>query len=226
MSLCFRFSHRISANSGTRMSELINNELCLSNFLEQTAEATDWYLLGAFMNLPSKDLSLIEKQFSSSGPSRCKAELFNVWMKRTPNASWELIAAALEKSGETALAEKVRTQSCRSLSSITSHHITCAVSTIKVEKSLVVSFSTLEREFAVVVKNLEMSLECKPVLLLELKRFLNTRLDFDGELSQVTNIDDLLQKIKPHFCLFNTVILKDIVEEFVGEAIETTAQEI
>ena len=202
------------------MSELINNELCLSNFLEQTAEATDWYLLGAFMNLPSKDLSLIEKQFSSSGPSRCKAELFNVWMKRTPNASWELIAAALEKSGETALAEKVRTQSCRSLSSITSHHITCAVSTIKVEKSLVVSFSTLEREFAVVVKNLEMSLECKPVLLLELKRFLNTRLDFDGELSQVTNIDDLLQKIKPHFCLFNTVILKDIVEEFVGEPLK------
>ena len=39
---------------------------------------------------------------------RCKAELFNVWMKRTPNASWEPIAAALEKLGETVLAEKIR----------------------------------------------------------------------------------------------------------------------
>ena len=83
-----------------------------------------------------------------------------------------------------------------------------------------VSFSTLEREFAVIVKNLETSLERKPVSLKELKRFLNTRLDLDKELSQVDSIDDLIQQIKPHFCLFNTVILKDIVEEFVGRPLK------
>ena len=210
---------------------LPSTELCLSNFLEQTAEATDWYLLGVFMNLPPKDLSLIEKQFSSGGPTRCKAELFNVWIKRTPNASWELIAAALGKLGETVLAGKVRTR-CTALfespapsSSVAAYctsqiNTSSASSTVRVEKSLVVFFSTLEREFAVVVKNLEMSLERKQVSLRELKRFLNTRLDLDGELSQVASIDDLLQQIKPHFCLFNTVILNDIVEEFVGEPLK------
>ena len=196
-------------------------ELCLSNFLEHTAEATDWYLLGAFMKLPPKDLSLIEKQFSSGGPTRCKAELFNVWMKRTPNASWELIAAALEKSGETVLAENVR-----KLAHV-SHTNVPSSSTVRVviEKSLVVSFSRLEREFAVVVKNLKMSLERKQLLLKELERFVDIRLDLDMELSQISSIDDLFKLIKPHFCLFNTVILKDLVEEFVGEPLKQQLEE-
>ena len=91
---------------------------------------------------------------------------------------------------------------------------------LEIEKSLVVFFSTLEREFAVVVTNLKMSLEGKQVSLKELGRFLDTRLDLDGELSQVASIDELFKQIKPHFCLFNTVILKDIVEKFVGESLK------
>ena len=197
-----------------------STELCLSNFLEQTAEATDWYLLGAFMKLPPKDLTLIEKQFSSDGPTRCKAELFNVWMKRTPNASWELIAAALEKSGETALAENIR-KSCV-LSTLASQPSASAASTVSVvlDKGLVVSFSTLEREFAVIVKNLEVLLKRKKISLMELGRFLDIRLDLDGELAKINDIDNLLQQIRPHFCLFDTVILKDIVEEFVGKPLK------
>ena len=213
--------------SNAKMSELF--ELSLSNFLEQTAEATDWYLLGVFMKIPPKDLSLIEKQYSSGGSARCKAELFNVWMKRTPNASWELIAAALEKLGETVLVEKIRKRCTSSIlasqSQITDQIISTpssASSTVRVvlDKSLVVLFSTLEREFAVVVKNLEVLLKKKKVPLMELERFLDIRLDLDGELSPVTSIDDLLKKIRPHFCLFNTVILKDIVEEFVGKPLK------
>ena len=93
-----------------RMSSLpvSSFELCLLNFLEETAQVSDWYMLGLYMGVPREDLSHIEKQFSGHGSARCRAELFNVWMKRTPNASWELIAAALEKLGETVLAEKVR----------------------------------------------------------------------------------------------------------------------
>ena len=79
-------------------------ELCLLSFLEETAEVTDWYMLGLYMGVPQKDLAHIEKQTSSQGSARCRAELFGVWMKRTPNASWELIAAALGKLGENVLA--------------------------------------------------------------------------------------------------------------------------
>ena len=166
-------------------------ELCLLNFLEETADVTDWYMLGLYMKLPSKDLSLIEKQFSSQQPKRCKAELFNVWIKRTPNASWELIAASLEKLGETVLAEKVRKLPGQSIavpqdSRINSHSdsSTGEKVVLEIEKSLVVVFSTLEREFAVLVTNLKMSLEGKQVSLKELGRFLDTRLDLDEDLSQ------------------------------------------
>ena len=173
------------------------------------------------MNLPPKDLTLIEKQFSSGGPTRCKAELFNVWTKRTPNASWELIAAALEKSGETALAENIR-KSCvlSTLASQPSAFASSTVSVVPLDKGLVVSFSTLEREFAVIVKNLEVLVKRKKISLMELGRFLDIRLDLDGELAKINDIDDLLQQIRPHFCLFNTVILKDIVEEFVGKPLK------
>ena len=213
-------SHKRSLSTKPEMSTSSSTELCLSNFLEQTAEATDWYLLGAFMKLPPKDLTLIEKQFLSGGPTRCKAELFNVWTKRTPNASWELIAAALEKSGETALAENIR-KSCV-LSTLASQPSASAASTVSVvlDKALVVSFSTLEREFAVIVKNLEVLLKRKKISLMELGRFLDIRLDLDGELAKINDIDDLLRQIRPHFCLFNTVILKDIVEEFVGKPLK------
>ena len=199
-----------------------SSELCLLNFLEETAQVSDWYMLGLYMGVPREDLSHIEKQFSSHGSARCRAELFDVWMKRTLDASWETIAVALEKLGETVQAEKVRKR-CSVLAAASAAHgsnKSCTSPTVRIEKSLVISFSTLEREFAVIIKNLEMSLERKPVQLIELKRFLNTRLDLDKELSQVDSIDDLIQQIKPHFCLFNTVILKDIVEEFVGEPLK------
>ena len=60
------------------------------------------------MGVPREDLSHIEKQLSNQGLARCRAELFDVWMKRTLDASWETFAVALEKLGETVLAEKVR----------------------------------------------------------------------------------------------------------------------
>ena len=60
------------------------------------------------MGVPREDLLHIEKQLSNQGLARCRAELFDVWMKRTLDASWETFAVALEKLGETVLAEKVR----------------------------------------------------------------------------------------------------------------------
>ena len=142
-------------------------------------------------------------------------------MKRTPNASWELIAAALVKLGETVLAEKVRTRCAAPMPS------PLASSTVRVvlDKSLVVRLSTLEREFAFLVTNLKMSLKKTKVSVKELESFLDIRLDLDGELSQVASIDNLLQQIRPHFCLFNTVILKDIIEKFIGKPLKQQLEE-
>ena len=64
-----------------------------------------------------------------------------------------------------------------------------------------------------------------PKGLKELESFLDIRLDLDGELSHVTSIDDLLQQIRPHFCLFNTVVLKDIIEKFIGKHLKQQLEE-
>ena len=203
------------------MSALLRSELCLLNFLEETADVTDWYMLGLYMGVPQKDLAHIEKQSSGQGSARCRAELFGVWMKRTPNASWELIVTALVKLGETVLAEKVRTRCAALVPS------PLASSTVRVvlDKSLVVDLSMLEREFAFLVTNLKISLTGTKVSLKKLESFLDIRLDLDGELSQVASIDDLLQQIRLHFCLFNIVILKDIIEKFIGNPLKQQLEE-
>ena len=196
--------------------------LCLHSFLEQTADVTEWYMLGVYIDVPREDLSHIEKEYSSQGSARCRAELFNVWMKRTPNASWELLAAALEKLGETVLAEKTRKMSSLPPAHLARLATPLPSSTVKVviEKSQVKLFTVLEKRFTEVVIDFEKSLEEKRVSVKELKRFLDIRLDLGGELSQVASIDDLVQQIRPHFSLFNTVILKEIVEKFVGEPLK------
>ena len=61
-----------------RMSTLPVSELCLLNFLEETADVTDWYMLGLYMGVPPRDLAHIEKQSSSQGSARCRAEMFGV----------------------------------------------------------------------------------------------------------------------------------------------------
>ena len=200
-------------------------ELCIVSFLEETAEVTDWYMLGLYMGVPQKDLAQIEKQSSSQGSARCRAELFGVWMKRTPNASWELIAAALGKLGETVLAEKIRSRCVMLVSSSQAGLVASSTVRVVIDKSLVVRFSTVEREFASLVTNLKMSLKKNNVSLKELECFLDIRLDLDGELSQVTSINDLLQQIRPHFCLFNTVVLKDIIEKFIGKPLKQQLEE-
>ena len=102
-----------------------------------------------------------------------------------------------------------------------------ASSTVRVvlDKNLVVRLSTLEREYASLVTNLKMCLEKTKVTLKELRRFLDIRLDLDGELSKVSSIDDLLQQIRPHFCLFNTVVLKDIIEKFISKPLKQQLEE-
>ena len=70
-----------------------------------------------------------------------------------------------------------------------------------------------------------MCLEKTKVTLKELRRFLDIRLDLDGELSKVSSIDDLLQQIRPHFCLFNTVVLKDIIEKFISKPLKQQLEE-
>lgn len=77
--------------------------------LKELREFKEWYMLGYFLKLPTEDLKEIERQFSDHGHMRCKTELFELWLRHNPSASWENIAVALEEIGENKLAKAIRT---------------------------------------------------------------------------------------------------------------------
>lgn len=56
--------------------------------------------------------------------------------------------------------------------------------------------------------------------MVKLQRFIKEILKQDGKFMQATTVEELFDKIRPHYCFLNTTILEDIVEEFVGEPLK------
>ena len=194
--------------------------LSVVGLLEELHQVADWYMLGVYLGLPREELSHIESQFH--GLRRCKTEMFDLWLRSSPNASWDQIALALEKCGEKVLARRIHEL----------HPVTpsvCAVPTdrcqqveessliVEVDKAVVDRFTALEDKFAILVTNIMTALEEKQISLKNLQRFLKQRLEQRGEYMQATSIDELFQQISPHYCFLNTTLLKSIVNKFIGE---------
>ena len=204
--------------------------LSLVGLLEELHQVTDWYMLGVYLELPREELSQIERKFESHGLRRCQTELFDLWMKSNPKASWELIAAALEKCGEKALAEDVRKRHSSLLVVSAGDKLKLPASQdepvrVELEKTLVKRFTKLERAFAIIVKDLKKALEGMDTPLKDLHRFLEARLEQSGEYMQATDIDEVFQQISPHYCFLNITLLEDITATFVGEPLKRQLEE-
>ena len=76
--------------------------------LEAVSNVTDWHGLGLKLSLTVNQLREMELTHPREGPSRLKAEMFNVWLKSSPNASWTDLITALEAMGEDRVASNVR----------------------------------------------------------------------------------------------------------------------
>lgn len=194
-----------------------------SDFLDATD--TDWYLLGVYLELPHEQLSDIERRFSHHGHKRCKIELFDLWVRTTSDASWEQIALALDKCGEQVLAEEVRkNHPPPPLPSVEEQEIQddgeATVLAIKVEEETVKEFRKVERKFAILACDIQTAIEEGNISLVRLQRFLREILKENGKFMQATTVEELFDKIRPHYCFLNTTILEDIVEEFFGEPLK------
>ena len=65
----------------------------------------DWFMLGVHLGVPNEELNKIDQRFSvSHGVERCKASMFDLWLRRNPSARWDDVASALEQLNEVALA--------------------------------------------------------------------------------------------------------------------------
>ena len=194
------------------------------NFLKVTTNFTEWFSLGTYLELPREDLVHIEQQYSSEGPRRCKIELFYLWTKSCPEASWGQLADSFKDMGLETLANQI----CRNhIPSLAATADSQALETgegrvvnLELDRKTVELFNELERDYAVVVCNLltslEESLKAEDFSLKYLQRYLQARLGqiFDDN---ITTVDGLFNCISSHYDLFHTGLLKEIIDKFVKQ---------
>ena len=82
------------------------NALNFKSLCGELKTVTDWHQLGINLGVPADELRRIERDYQ--GNDRRRAEMLDLWLQRTPNATWEDVVRALQQMGENAVAEEIR----------------------------------------------------------------------------------------------------------------------
>ena len=69
---------------------------------------SDWYALGVALRVPPSKLKEIRQSAPQEGIQYWRIELLQYWLDSTPDASWSMIIAALEKIGHHTLSARLR----------------------------------------------------------------------------------------------------------------------
>ena len=88
----------------------------MSVLLEELKEVTDWYILGAYLNVPVYALGKVQSTHTHDGVERCKLEMLQYWLNTTMTASWKDVVRALEKLNMLTLAESLKSKYLSTLS--------------------------------------------------------------------------------------------------------------
>ena len=75
--------------------------------LKAVSNVTDWHGLGRQLDLTMSQLRSIDITYRVDGLDRLKAEMFDVWLKSSPNASWANLITALKEMGEDTVASDI-----------------------------------------------------------------------------------------------------------------------
>ena len=75
--------------------------------LEELNDVDNWFLFGAFLGVPVKQLQKIESSHRGE-VERCKIEMLQYWLDNNVNASWKDVVRALEQTNQLVLAETVK----------------------------------------------------------------------------------------------------------------------
>ena len=82
------------------------------------SNVNDWYDLGLHLRLEVAKLKEIEVKYHVYGAVRMKTEMFDLWLKSCPNASWHKLVSALNAIGEKRVAAEVESNYCKQLPGI------------------------------------------------------------------------------------------------------------
>ena len=76
---------------------------------------SDWHNLGLHLDITMKKLKEIDRIYRVDGEERIKAEMFDVWLKSYPDASWHKLVTALNEIDEKKVAKEVESHYCKEL---------------------------------------------------------------------------------------------------------------
>ena len=79
---------------------MLCSPLSVNLLVEAVSDVPDWHCLGLKLGLTMSQLSEIDVTYHVYGVGRLKAEMFNVWLKSSPNASWTDLITALNTMNE------------------------------------------------------------------------------------------------------------------------------
>ena len=82
--------------------------LTVAELLEELKEVDDWYMMGAYLNVPVRELKKIKATHTQDGVERCKLEMLQYWLDTNMTASWKNIARALEQLNMLTLAGRLK----------------------------------------------------------------------------------------------------------------------
>ena len=101
--------------------------LTVAVLLKELQEVDDWYMLGAYLNVPVRELKKIKATHTQDGVDRCKLEMLQYWLDTTMTASWKDIARALEQLNMLTLAARLKLKYLRTSPATTANGVCVCV---------------------------------------------------------------------------------------------------
>ena len=195
----------------------------------ELAELVNWQRFATHLpDLTRGDIEQVEQE--NHDVQRQKLELFRTWLRRCPNASWNDIVLALEKSKEITLANVIKMKFISSdafISRAKQAHDQVQPSSNQVvyllsEENVVEEIQKLHRSFTSLVRDIRSKLD---ELIKSGKSSLHDIIAYIEEaqvggmkrLTEVNTIDDLFDAIRPHNDYLDCELLEMIVEEYLDD---------
>ena len=180
-----------------------------------------WDTLGTYLGLSQGEIKEIEGNYQNIG--RRRIEMFNKWLSKEENPSWEKMIAALEDMSENKLAGQLRKKyvyqqqprdECQTDSPKATDDQQAAEVTLKVNKQdqITRELESLEKKYIRLVIDTQLALEAanlSPVTLGNFSQFYMYE--------KVTTVEELFQLIKP-FCFLDYFLLETAITVLLDPA--------
>ena len=100
---------QLQARDGYAISKDVLNTKTLA--FELKAVTADWYRLGLNLGLETSELNKVQQDYH--GSDQQMLQTLDLWLRRTPDASWLNVVSALETMGENRVATNIRQEYIR-----------------------------------------------------------------------------------------------------------------